>query len=74
MQRFNSSDQAQRFLAAHGMIYGHFRPRRHLLAGRCLSSRSRESLPDLETGDLRPYSGIELRVVHDCVGTQLATH
>jgi putative transposase len=32
MQRFKSSDQAQRFLAAHGMIYGHFRPRRHLLA------------------------------------------
>jgi putative transposase len=32
MQRFKSSDQAQRFLSADGMIYGHFRPRRHLLA------------------------------------------
>jgi len=29
MQRFKSPEQAQRFLAAHGMIYGHFRPRRH---------------------------------------------
>jgi putative transposase len=32
MQRFKSSDQAQRFLSAHGVIYGHFRPRRHLMA------------------------------------------
>jgi putative transposase len=32
MQRFKSSAQAQRFLSAHGMIYGHFRPRRHLMA------------------------------------------
>jgi len=31
MQRFKSSSQAQRFLSAHGMIYGHFRPRRHLM-------------------------------------------
>src|SRR5579859_5092043 len=31
MQRFKSSDQAQRFLSAHAMIYGHFRPRRHLM-------------------------------------------
>jgi putative transposase len=30
MQRFKSPEQAQRFLSAHGMIYGHFRPRRHL--------------------------------------------
>ena len=30
MQRFKSPDQAQQFLFAHGMIYGHFRPRRHL--------------------------------------------
>ena len=29
MQRFKSPGQAQRFLSAHGMIYGHFRPRRH---------------------------------------------
>ena len=32
MQRFKSSGQAQRFLSAHAMIYGHFRPRRHLMA------------------------------------------
>ena len=31
MQRFKSAKQAQRFLAAHSMIYGHFRPRRHLM-------------------------------------------
>ena len=31
MQRFKSSDQAQRFLSAHGIIYGHFRPRHHLM-------------------------------------------
>ncbi len=29
MQRFKSPEQAQRFLSAHGFIYGHFRPRRH---------------------------------------------
>jgi putative transposase len=31
MQRFKSPGQAQRFLTAHAMIYGHFRPRRHLM-------------------------------------------
>ena len=31
MQRFKSPPQAQRFLSSHGMIYGHFRPRRHLI-------------------------------------------
>ena len=31
MQRFKSPQQAQRFLSAHAMIYGHFRPRRHLM-------------------------------------------
>ena len=31
MQRFKSPGQAQRFLSAHGMIYGQFRPRRHLM-------------------------------------------
>lgn len=31
MQRFKSSSQAQDFLSAHSMIYGHFRPRRHLM-------------------------------------------
>ena len=32
MQRFKSPEQAQRFLSAHAMIYGHFRPRRHLMS------------------------------------------
>jgi putative transposase len=31
MQRFKSPAQAQRFLSAHGIIYGHFRLRRHLM-------------------------------------------
>ena len=31
MQRFKSPQQAHRFLSAHAMIYGHFRPRRHLM-------------------------------------------
>src|SRR5690348_14700813 len=31
MQRSKSSPQAQRFLSSHAMIYGHFRPRRHLM-------------------------------------------
>ena len=35
MQRFKSPRQAQDFLSAHAIIYGHFRPRRHRLrAGR----------------------------------------
>ena len=31
MQRFKSARHAQRFLSAPSMIYGHFRPRRHLM-------------------------------------------
>jgi putative transposase len=31
MQRFKSAAQAQRFLSSHAMIYGHSRPRRHLM-------------------------------------------
>jgi putative transposase len=31
MQRCKSPRQAQRFLSAHSMMYGHFRPRRHLI-------------------------------------------
>jgi len=31
MQRFKSAEQAQRFLSSYAMIYGHFRPRRHLM-------------------------------------------
>ena len=32
MQRFRSPEQAQRFMSAHAMIYGHFRPRQHLMS------------------------------------------
>jgi putative transposase len=32
MQRFKSTGQAQRFLSTYAMIYGHFRPRRHLMS------------------------------------------
>ena len=32
MQRFKSPEQANDFLSAHAFIYGHFHPRRHLLA------------------------------------------
>jgi putative transposase len=31
MQRLKSAKQAQRFLSAHAMIYGHFRPPRPLM-------------------------------------------
>jgi putative transposase len=31
MQRFKSPEQVQRFPSYHAMIYGHFRPRRHLM-------------------------------------------
>jgi putative transposase len=31
MQRFKSPRQAQQFLSAYSIIYGHFRPRRHLM-------------------------------------------
>jgi putative transposase len=43
MQRFKSPAQAQRFLSAHSMIHGHFRPRRHLMSAgeyRCLRARA----------------------------------
>ena len=43
MQRFKSPEQAQRFLSAHAMIYGHFRPRRHLMTAehyRCARARA----------------------------------
>src|SRR3712207_3679726 len=43
MQRFLSPEQAQRFLSAHAVIYGHFRPRRHLMTAaqyRCARDRA----------------------------------
>lgn len=42
MQRFKSPEQAQRFLSAHAMIYGHFRPRQHLMtAAQCHRARAK---------------------------------
>jgi len=42
MQRFKSPEQAQRFLSSQAMIYGHFRPRRHLItAGQCRRARAK---------------------------------
>jgi hypothetical protein len=40
MQRFKSPEQAQRFLSAHAIIYGHFRPRRHLMAAHQYAGRA----------------------------------
>ena len=42
MQRFKSSDQAQDFLSAHAIIYGHFRPRRHRLSADGYRHRSHD--------------------------------
>src|SRR5277367_5507124 len=52
MQRFKSPRQAQRFLLAHSFIYGHFRPRRHLL-----TARSHQQLSDDMFLDLRGLAG-----------------
>jgi putative transposase len=41
MQRFKSPAQAQRFLSAYGMIYGHFRPRRHLMTAAYRRARAK---------------------------------
>ncbi|MFC7556599.1 transposase [Pseudoroseomonas wenyumeiae] len=42
MHRFKSPEQAQRFLSSHALIYGHFRPRRHLMtAARCRRARDK---------------------------------
>jgi putative transposase len=47
MQRFKSPEQAQRFLSSHAMIYGHFRPRRHLMTAATLPSCLRRRLSDM---------------------------
>jgi len=45
MQRFKSPEHAQRFLSSHAMIYGHFRPRRHLMtAGQYRHARTQAFL------------------------------
>jgi putative transposase len=46
MQRFKSPEQAQRFLLSHMMIYGHFRPRRHLMTAiEYRNARARQCRP-----------------------------
>jgi putative transposase len=43
MQRFKSDSQAQRFLSTHAILYGHFRPRCHLMAAavyRCARAKA----------------------------------
>ena len=54
MQRFKSLEQAQRFLATHAMIYGHFRPRRHLMAAAGYRRARTKAFRNLATGDSRP--------------------
>ena len=63
MQRFKWTDQAQKFLSAHAMIYGHFKPRRHLMAAARLQVCLRQSVPDLAAGDLRPSCRMRLAVL-----------
>jgi hypothetical protein len=47
MKRFKLPEQAQRFLSAHSMIYGHFRPRRLLMAaGEDSRARNKASRPN----------------------------
>jgi putative transposase len=42
MQRFKSTGHAQRFLSTHGLIYGHFRSRRHrMTAGEHCAARAK---------------------------------
>jgi hypothetical protein len=58
MQRFKASAQAQRFLSAQGVIYGHFRPRRHLMTAGDYRRYSREDLQGLAAGDVRPNDAL----------------
>jgi hypothetical protein len=53
IQRFKSPAQAQKFLPARAMIYGHFRPRRHLMTAEARTPRVR---PHHLTQRTRPQS------------------
>jgi putative transposase len=59
MQRFKSLDQAQSFLSAHGIIYGHFRPHRHRMTAGGYRRVRRHSIPDMATRDLCPAGKIK---------------
>jgi hypothetical protein len=52
MQSFELTAQAPRFLPAHSKIYGHLRPRRHLMTGSG-PKRLGPDYTDLAAGDLR---------------------
>ena len=56
VQRFKSGCQALRFLSTHAMIYGHFRPRRHLMAAASYRRARSQGVPSLTKGDLCPPS------------------
>src|SRR5215471_5162495 len=58
MQRFKSPAQAQRFLSAHAMIYGHFRPPRHLITAVQYRRVRAKAFSDLAAGDVRPNGGV----------------
>jgi putative transposase len=53
MQRFKSPEQAQDFLSAHALIYGHFHPRRHRLAANVYRAIRSEAFK-VAAGDVRP--------------------
>ena len=55
-----SASQAQRFLSAHAMIYGHFRPRRHLMAAAGYR-RVRAKASGFGDRKLRPSSSVMAR-------------
>jgi hypothetical protein len=58
MQRFKSRDQAQDFLSAHAITYGHFRLRRHRLSA--VGYRRARKHSDLAAEDVCPAGGIRL--------------
>ena len=73
MQRFKPPGQAQRFLSAHAMIHGHFRPRRHLMTADQYR-RARQGLPGLAAGDVHPNGGMNVSFVLAHGRTRPAPH
>jgi hypothetical protein len=57
MQRFKSPEQANDFLSAHAFIYGHFHPRRHLLAASAYRAPNR-GIQCLAAGHVRLRRGM----------------
>jgi putative transposase len=73
MQRFKSLGQAQDFLSAHAIIYGHFRPRRHrLLMCAAAGARNRVRAPTptiaaIHPSAAAPEAGTERAGVTNCI-------